>query len=92
MSNFLLKAVLLISATALIAVKAEKMDFSYNLEASKTVCVSFLHLPPSEAKGFPMAGWLAPLAPNSIFRDFVGRRRFRRATRRGLCRGRPAAS
>ena len=38
MSNFLLKTVLLISATALIAVKAEKMDFSYNLEASKTVC------------------------------------------------------
>ena len=37
MSNYLLKT-LLISATALMAVNAEKMDFSYNLDASQTVC------------------------------------------------------
>ena len=37
MSNYLLKT-LLISATALMAVNAEKMDFSYSLDASQTVC------------------------------------------------------
>ena len=38
MSNYLLKTLLLICATAILSTRAEKMDFSYNLEASQTVC------------------------------------------------------
>ena len=52
MANYLLKTLLLISATALMAVKAEKMDFSYNLEASQTVC--FLEHIAESVQGKPL--------------------------------------
>ena len=38
MSNYFLKTLLLICTTAIVSIKAEKMDFSYNLAASQTVC------------------------------------------------------